>query len=188
MGRSFFLSTDLAFGIRTSFALFHSSGNRAAAKSPFIRLKRVRGTTSANSRITSGGMPSGPGAFPGLSFSAAVRSSSVVKGSTAPISTLGHSAIGLMGKSFATASLRSSRLSGVFFWNFPVAIRYPLPHWSFSTLSCNFSHALAFAARIYFFSRFLAWADTLSILPIVSSCCRCVALLRALARRLLLLR
>jgi hypothetical protein len=36
----------------------------------------------------------------------AARSSSVVKGFTAPISSLGHSTIGLMGKSFATASLR----------------------------------------------------------------------------------
>jgi hypothetical protein len=52
MGLSFVLSTDLAFGISTSLALFHSSGNRAAAKSPFMRLRTVRGTASVNKFIS----------------------------------------------------------------------------------------------------------------------------------------
>jgi hypothetical protein len=141
MGLSLVLSPDPTFGIKTN-----ASGNRAAAKSPFIVVRTVSGTTSAISRITSGGMPSGPGAFPGFNFAAAVRSSSAVNVSMSPTSGVIHSTSGLVGKSLATASLRSSRLRGVLLPSFPVAILYPLPYGSFSTVSRSRSRALAFAA------------------------------------------
>jgi hypothetical protein len=114
--------SDLPFGIRTSLALFQIFGKTPSFSVAFITFRTTSGTAFTAAFTASGGIPSGPGAFPERSFCAAVCSSSSVKGSTFLILRGSQAGIGLRGKSCVTASFTSSSDGGICLLSFPTAI------------------------------------------------------------------
>jgi hypothetical protein len=72
MGRNFLSSVPgFPFGSSTNLATFHVLGNVLVLKQSFITSKNTSGTSSTRALTTSGGIPSGPGAFLGRSLLAA---------------------------------------------------------------------------------------------------------------------